>query len=62
MAQGFYDLRKDIQLFLARFDKYIDEKGAELKEQAKELKATIEGLQATIEEWVLSFRPPPNVR
>lgn len=48
MAKGFYALQTDIQDFLARFDKYVEEKGEELKQQAEELRKTINGLQSTI--------------
>ena len=50
MAKGFYALRVDIQGFMGRFDKYVEDKGEELKERAKELRATINGLQSTISE------------
>ena len=46
MAKGFYSLQTDIQDFLLRFDKYVEDKGEELKE----LRVTINGLQSTITE------------
>ncbi|TEB33804.1 hypothetical protein FA13DRAFT_1789631 [Coprinellus micaceus] len=48
MAKGFYALQADIQKFLDRFNKYVEDKGEELKQRAKELQVTINGLQSTI--------------
>ena len=54
MSKGFIALQKDIQEFLVRFDKYVEDKGEELEELAKELQATIDALQSKISEYVTS--------
>jgi hypothetical protein len=48
MAQGFLNLKNDIQGFVVRFDAYVAEKGAELEQQAKSLQAEIHVLTTQI--------------
>ena len=48
MSKGFYALQTDTADFLVRFDKYVEDKGTELAEQAEALRKTIQGLQSTI--------------
>ncbi|KAJ2912041.1 hypothetical protein MD484_g8367, partial [Candolleomyces efflorescens] len=48
MAEGFMDLKNDIDDFVVRFDAYVAEKGAELEQQAKSLQAEIDVLRAQI--------------
>lgn len=48
MAQGFFALKNDITNFVERFDAYVEQKGAELHEQAVSLRREIDGVMKEI--------------
>jgi len=50
MAQGFRNLKRDIEAFVVRFNQWIATTGTQLKEEAKELQKLIEAIQDKIKE------------
>jgi len=48
MSKGFLNLKRDIEDFVGRFDRYLIDKGVETLAEAKQLKLDIDGLNADI--------------
>jgi DNA repair exonuclease SbcCD ATPase subunit len=50
MAQGFRNLKHDIETFVGRFNQWIETTSAQLQDQAKELQKLIQAIQEKIKE------------
>ena len=50
MSQGFLTLKRDIEDFVGRLDKYITEKGIEFAQRIIDLTAAVKRLEGEIKE------------